>query len=125
MAAPFRVAGGTEIAVTISAGVTVGTGSIEHLVDEADRALYTAKRRGRDQVRLFTDLGPADLVPGDSDAVRLAQALAFAVETREGAQNLHSRHVPTWPAPSPRTSACPTRWSNAAVSPAGCTTSAS
>ncbi len=93
VAAPFRLASGTEIAVTISAGVTVGTGSIEHLVDEADRALYTAKRRGRDQVRLFTDLGPADLVPGDSDAVRLAQALAFAVETREGAQDLHSRHV--------------------------------
>jgi diguanylate cyclase (GGDEF)-like protein len=93
VAAPFRLSSGTEIAVTISAGVSVGTGSIEHLVDEADRALYTAKRRGRDQVRLFTDLGPADLVPGDSDAVRLAQALAFAVETREGTQDLHSRHV--------------------------------
>ena len=92
-AAPFRLPGGTRLAVTISAGVAVGAGSIEHLVDEADRALYIAKRRGRDQVRLFTDLGPADLVPGDSDAVRLAQALAFAVETREGVQDLHSRHV--------------------------------
>ena len=93
VAVPFRISSGSEIAVTISGGVTVGTGSIEHLVDEADRALYIAKRRGRDQVRLFTDLGPADLVPGDSDAVRLAQALAFAVETREGSQDLHSRHV--------------------------------
>ncbi|MDX6378555.1 MAG: hypothetical protein QOE98_2858, partial [Gaiellaceae bacterium] len=93
LSSPFRVAGGSEIAVTISAGVAVGRGSIEHLVDEADRALYIAKRRGRDQVRLFSDLGAADLVPADSDAVRLAQALAFAVEAREGAQDLHSRHV--------------------------------
>jgi diguanylate cyclase (GGDEF)-like protein len=93
IAAPFRLTSGADIPVTISAGVTVGTGSVEHLVDEADRALYIAKRRGRDQVRLFTDLTAADLVPGDSDAVRLAQALAFAVETREGSQDLHSRHV--------------------------------
>ncbi len=93
VAVPFHLANGSQIDVTISAGVAVGSGSIEHLVDEADRALYIAKRRGRDQVRLFTDLGPADLIPGDSDAVRLAQALAFAVETREGSQDLHSRHV--------------------------------
>ena len=93
VATPFRLACGAEIAVTLSAGVAVGTGSMGHLVDEADRALYIAKRRGRDQVRLFADLGPADLVPGDSDAIRLAQALAFAVETREGSQDLHSRHV--------------------------------
>ena len=93
VAAPFRLACGSEIAVTLSAGVAVGAGSMDHLVDEADRALYIAKRRGRDQVRLFADLGPADLVPGDSDAIRLAQALAFAVETREGSQDLHSRHV--------------------------------
>lgn len=110
VSSPFRVASGAEIAVTISAGVAVGAAStdrpvdeadwapyvakrLDHLVDEADRALYVAKRRGRDQVRLFSDLGPQDLVPADSDAVRLAQALAFAVEIREGAHDLHSRQV--------------------------------
>jgi diguanylate cyclase (GGDEF)-like protein len=92
-AAPFPLPGDIGLDVTISVGGAVGAGTIEHLVDEADRALYSAKRGGRDQVRLFSDLGPTDLIPGDSDAVRLAQALAVAAETREGVQDLHSRQV--------------------------------
>jgi diguanylate cyclase (GGDEF)-like protein len=52
------VADGSEIGVTISIGVTGGTGdrlSVEHLVREADAAMYSAKALGRDQVYTFEE----------------------------------------------------------------------
>jgi len=47
-----------ELSVTASIGLAVGTGdgSARDLVECADRALYTAKRSGKNQVRL--DSGP-------------------------------------------------------------------
>jgi len=44
---------GTKIALTLSAGVTAGSGSrsvLDSLIAEADRALYLAKQAGRDKV---------------------------------------------------------------------------
>lgn len=46
---------GTEESVSVSVGVAVGepgSGSLASLVEEADRALYLAKRRGRDRVEV-------------------------------------------------------------------------
>ncbi|MEW6582140.1 MAG: GGDEF domain-containing protein [Actinomycetota bacterium] len=50
------VAGGRRAGTTVSAGVAGyvrGTGHGELLLDQADKALYAAKGRGRDQVRVF------------------------------------------------------------------------
>jgi diguanylate cyclase (GGDEF)-like protein len=49
---PIRI-GGDEIAVTVSIGlaaVTKGDANLEHLLARADRALYRAKRSGRNRV---------------------------------------------------------------------------
>ena len=62
-------------------------------VDAADRALYGAKRRGRDAHRLFGELTVDDLVAEEPEAVRIAQALALSVSVREGMPATHSEHV--------------------------------
>ena len=41
------------LAVTISVGVSVYHGDIKRFFDEADRALYQAKREGKDCVVMF------------------------------------------------------------------------
>jgi diguanylate cyclase (GGDEF)-like protein len=54
----WRLPDGTEIGVTISLGVTGGTGdrlSMDALVREADAAMYSAKALGRDQVYAFEE----------------------------------------------------------------------
>jgi diguanylate cyclase (GGDEF)-like protein len=52
----YRLPDGSEAGVTISLGVTGGTGdrlSVDALVREADAAMYSAKALGRDQVYAF------------------------------------------------------------------------
>ncbi len=56
---PFAVPGSSgEVAVTVSIGVATelaGHRSLEWLINDADRALYEAKRRGRDRVVVARD----------------------------------------------------------------------
>ena len=56
--ARWKIPGGTEISVTVSLGVTGGSGdrlSVDGLVREADAAMYSAKALGRDQVYAFEE----------------------------------------------------------------------
>jgi diguanylate cyclase (GGDEF)-like protein/putative nucleotidyltransferase with HDIG domain len=94
-AAPVIVEG-LEIAVTVSVGAaraTAGLLGADDLVDAADRALYAAKRRGRNQTRLYSEWLFEDFVAEDPEAVRIAEALALTASLREGTSSLHPMQV--------------------------------
>jgi diguanylate cyclase (GGDEF)-like protein/putative nucleotidyltransferase with HDIG domain len=87
--------------VTISVGAALvrdGDGSAEHAVDCADRALYAAKRRGRNRICAFADLDQGDLRAEQPECLHLAEALAVAGDLREGGTGAHSREVAEWSA---------------------------
>ena len=92
---PIPTPGG-ELHLSVSVGgarwIGVAQGA-DALVDAADRALYAAKRRGRDQTRLAIDLTGEDLLAEEPEAVRIAQALALATSVREGMPELHCEQV--------------------------------
>jgi diguanylate cyclase (GGDEF)-like protein/putative nucleotidyltransferase with HDIG domain/PAS domain S-box-containing protein len=81
--------------------VTTSTGAVlvdpacsaDLLVDRADRALYSAKRQGRDRVRLFTDLTPDDIAMEVPEAIRIAQALSLTASVHEDVSELHCEQV--------------------------------
>ncbi len=94
-AMPIEVEG-VEIAVTVSVGAARATADMsgaDDLVDAADRALYAAKRRGRNQTRLYSEWLFEDFVAEDPEAVRIAEALALTASLREGTSSLHPMQV--------------------------------
>ena len=85
---------GLAIPVTVSLGVALmygGAGSAEHAFDRADRALYAAKRRGRDRICCYSALDQIDLRAEQPECLHLAEALASAGDLREGLTVEHSR----------------------------------
>ncbi|MEO9175070.1 MAG: diguanylate cyclase [Gaiellales bacterium] len=95
-AMPMIVEGGIRIPVSVSVGAAEGGESFptrDSLLSAADRALYAAKRRGRNQVCLVGDLTQADLESQVPEAVRIAQSLALLAGAREGMPELHSKDV--------------------------------
>jgi diguanylate cyclase (GGDEF)-like protein/putative nucleotidyltransferase with HDIG domain len=97
----IAVTPGVALPVTISVGgalVRDGDGSAEHAVDCADRALYAAKRRGRNRICAFSDLDQGDLRAEQPECLHLAEALAVAGDLREGGTGAHSRDVAEWSA---------------------------
>ncbi len=92
-----RTTTGSEVAVTISLGGVVcarhpGLG-LEALVDLADRALYAAKRRGKNRTVLADEIGEAEIETRAFDALLTAQAMAVAASAREGVGEAHPREV--------------------------------
>jgi diguanylate cyclase (GGDEF)-like protein len=81
--------------VTVSVGAVLAdpAGSHELIVDQADRALYAAKRLGRDGARLFSELTALDLAAEEPEAIRLAQALSLSAGVREGVPEGHAEQV--------------------------------
>ena len=97
----IQIAPGMALPVTVSVGVALvhdGDGSAEHAMDCADRALYAAKRRGRNRVCQFSGLDQGDLRAEQPECLHLAEALAVATDLREGVAASHSRAVAEWSA---------------------------
>jgi putative nucleotidyltransferase with HDIG domain len=92
---PFELPDGSSLDVRASLGGAVGPrgSTLDEMVDAADRALYLAKRNGRDQLRLASEAAQAGAAPEDTDTARLAQALALATSIREGVPELHCQQV--------------------------------
>ncbi len=94
-ATPIETTAG-PLPVTISAGairrLPYGDG-LDVALDAADRALYAAKRRGRDRVVLAGEVTARDAIDEEPEAVRLAEGLAIAASIREAIPPLHCRQV--------------------------------
>jgi diguanylate cyclase (GGDEF)-like protein/putative nucleotidyltransferase with HDIG domain len=93
--APIAAAGGTELQVTASCGAATWAHgeSDEAVLDAADRALYAAKRGGRDQTRLAASLTSEDRSAEEPEAFQLARGLALAVTVREASPEHHCEEV--------------------------------
>jgi diguanylate cyclase (GGDEF)-like protein len=81
--------------VTASVGVARAVAGTrpDELVRDADAALYAAKRRGRNTVRLASELTDRDLLEEAPESIAIASAMALAASVREGMPMLHCQQV--------------------------------
>jgi diguanylate cyclase (GGDEF)-like protein len=91
-AAVFTQAGGLAVTVSIG-GSLFGDDAGDTLLHDADLAMYSAKRRGRNRSRMFSDLTADDLVAEEPEAIRLAQGLAWTASAHEGLAEHHCEQV--------------------------------
>ena len=92
---PIDLPDGAELVVTASCGAAMWTlcESGAALLDAADRALYAAKRGGRNQTRLASTLTSEELAADEPEAFQLARGLALAVTVREASPEQHCEEV--------------------------------
>jgi diguanylate cyclase (GGDEF)-like protein/putative nucleotidyltransferase with HDIG domain len=87
-----------RLRLTVSIGATLASpeASLDALIDQADRCLYTAKHHGRNRVSVRPGLAPSPSVDGDhQEALGIARALAFAAGQRPGIGEDHAEEVAT------------------------------
>ena len=116
-----------EVPFTVSVGAasSLDATTADTLLAAADRAMYAAKRRGRDRVCLFCELVGDDFLAEVPEALRIAEALALTVSVREGMPALHNQQVAELAGGiATRARAARRRPCCAVRCPAGCTTSA-
>jgi diguanylate cyclase (GGDEF)-like protein len=99
--ARFAVEGNAELSVTISIGIAGGTGKqvrMEHLVRDADAAMYSAKSLGRNQTYIFEEPDEDSRVPRApiSDAGR-ARAVEIGRRAREAATDILTSYIAPLP----------------------------
>jgi len=98
---PFLLADGVRLFATVSVGAACiprHARSVDELVRVADKALYTAKELGRDQVQLgLPDAGPAPSPLGDTSLLVFLENLADTLDARQS-NHEHSRAVARWAA---------------------------
>jgi diguanylate cyclase (GGDEF)-like protein len=97
----FAVEGNAELSVTISIGIAGGTGKqvrMEHLVRDADAAMYSAKSLGRNQTYIFEEPDEDSRVPRApiSDAGR-ARAVEIGRRAREAATDILTSYIAPLP----------------------------
>jgi diguanylate cyclase (GGDEF)-like protein/PAS domain S-box-containing protein len=94
------LAGGDALPITVSVGAAVAqceTADLEAVLLDADRALYEAKRAGRNRVHLaVADVASAPRERGaleDTEALRIARAVAVTAGAAEGVDQDHLEAV--------------------------------
>jgi diguanylate cyclase (GGDEF)-like protein len=90
------VAGDVSVRLTISIGAAragAELGTLDALVEEADRCLYTAKRLGRNRVSLHADAVASAAPQAQPEAVGVARTLALMSGWSGGSLELHAEHV--------------------------------
>ena len=97
----FAVEGNADLSVTISIGIVGGVGKqlrMEHLVRDADAAMYSAKSLGRNQTYIFEEPDEDSRVPRApiSDAGR-ARAVEIGREAREAATDILTSYIAPLP----------------------------
>jgi len=93
---PIATAEGEPLAITVSVGAALHREGGDHAtaLTAADRALYAAKRRGRDRVELATTAPGEDVDEADdSDTPRIARAMAAAAALATGRDPRHAQAV--------------------------------
>lgn len=92
---PISADNGMRLIITGSVGAAASSPSptVESLFDAAERALSSAKARGRNRVRLASELTSEDALDSESIAIRLARSIALAVGVRRSIPFEHAEQV--------------------------------